>query len=144
MFIRFVLAMFLVAHGLVHLLFLSPQPPATDGGPPWPFDLDGSWVLRPMGVAPRRARRLAIALIAVTITGYTVAAVVALGLPPEPLWVPAVVVGSVASIASLTVFFRPQLVIGLGIDVALLWLALVSGWAPSDPPLLWTGGLTGP
>ena len=40
------------------------------------------------------------------------------------------VVPSVASIALLVLFFSPTLILGLVIDAALLWVALVSGWSP--------------
>ena len=41
-------AAFLLAHGLVQLLFLVPQPesaPAAAGGVAWPFDMTKSWLI---------------------------------------------------------------------------------------------------
>lgn len=85
-----------------------------------------------MRVAPHLARPLGIPCIAVTITGQTVAAVVALGELPASLWMPAFVVGSVAFVESLTLFFRPWLFVGLGIDVAVLWLPPVLDGVSGD------------
>jgi hypothetical protein len=129
---RLLLAVFLVAHGLVHLLFFSPPPPATAGGPTWPFALDRSWVLTPLGVGADMTRILGIALVALTIAGFALAAIVALGLLPSSLWVPAVAIGAVASLAVLGLFYRPWLTLGVAIDVVLLWAVLVQSWAPAS------------
>lgn len=128
------LAVFLVAHGLVHLLFFAPPPPppATAGGPTWPFALDSSWALTPLGIGADATRILGTALIALTIAGCSFAAIVALGVLPRSLWVPAVITGAVASLAVLLVFYRPWLTLGVAIDVVLLWLVLVADWVPGD------------
>ena len=132
---RLLLAAFLLAHGLVHLLFFSPPPPATAGGPTWPFALDRSWALSPLGIGADATRVLGIALIALTIAGFALAAIVALGLLPGSLWVPAVITGAVGSLAVLLVFYQPWLTLGVVIDVILLWLVLVADWIPGESPL---------
>ncbi len=129
---RLLLAAFLVAHGLVHLLFFSPPPPATEGGPSWPFALDRSWVLTPLGMSADATRILGIALVALTIAGFALAAIVAIGILPSSLWVPAVVIGAVASLAVLGLFYRPWLTLGVAIDVILLWAVLVQSWTPAS------------
>ncbi len=128
---RLLLAAFLLAHGLVHLLFFSPPPPATEGGPSWPFALDRSWILTPVGLGADTTRILGIALIALTIAGFALAATVALGVLPSSLWVPAVVIGAVASLAVLGLFYRPWLTLGVAIDVVLLWFVLIANWSPA-------------
>jgi hypothetical protein len=128
---RLLLAAFLVAHGLVHLLFVSPPPPATEGGPSWPFALDRSWILTPLGLGADMTRILGIALIALTIAGFALAAVVAIGVLPSSLWVPAIVIGAVASVVVLGLFYQPWLTLGVAIDVVLLWAVLVQSWTPA-------------
>ena len=132
---RLLLAAFLLAHGLVHLLFFSPPPPATADGPTWPFALDRSWALTPLGMGADVTRVLGIALIALTIAGFALAAIVALGFLPASLWVPTVIIGAVASMAVLLVFYQPWLTLGLVIDVVLLWVVLVVDWTPGESPL---------
>ena len=129
---RLLLAAFLLAHGLVHLLFFSPPPPATEGGPSWPFALDRSWILTPLGLGADTTRILGIALIALTIAGFALAAIVALGILPSSLWVPAVVIGAVTSLAVLGLFYQPWLTIGVTIDAVLLWAVLVGSWTPTS------------
>lgn len=127
---RLALAAFLLAHGAIHAGFVSPRPPATAGGPAWPFTLDRSWLLAPLGAVPDVARLLGLALVAATVGGFALGAIAALGFLPASLWPVGVSLGAVASLALLLVFFHPWLVIGVAIDVALLWFVLVADWAP--------------
>jgi hypothetical protein len=122
------LAAFLLAHGAIHASFLSPRPPVTASGPAWPFELSRSWLLTPLGVGAEQLRLLGIALTAVTVAAFAVAALAALG-PLAALWVPAVVLGSTASIALLVLFFHPWLSLGIVIDAVLVWAVAFGGWS---------------
>lgn len=124
------LALFLVAHGAIHLSFLAPRPPVTADGPPWPFVLDRSWVLSPRGVRPELTRILGLALAAVTFAAFVLAAAEVLGLVPVSLWVPAIALGTGTSIALLALFFHPWLVLGVVIDAALLGAVFIAEWSP--------------
>ena len=42
----------------------------------------------------------------------------------------AVTIGGVVSIAVLVLFFHPWLLLGIAIDVVLLWAVNVANWAP--------------
>jgi hypothetical protein len=130
MLMKLLIAGFLLAHGSIHAGFVSPRPPVTAGGPPWPFDINESWVLRSLGVDPALTRVLAIALVALTIAAFALAAVASMGVVPAA-WAPAVVVGAAASIALLGLFFHPWLVVGVAIDVLLIWATVVARWVPS-------------
>lgn len=135
MLFRLLVAGFLVAHGAIHAAFVAPRPPATAGGPTWPFELGRSWALGPLGMDPGLGRTLGLALVAVTIGGFALAAVAALGLAPAGVWTAGIAVGAVASIALLALFFDPWLVLGIGIDLVLLWAVLVAHWAPEGTAL---------
>ena len=130
MLVDLALAGFLVAHGAIHLGFVN-RPPATADGPAWPFTLERSWLLDRLGVGPEAARALGLALVAVTIGSFALAAVATLGVLPASLWTVTVVLGAVASLAMLLVWFHPWLVLGIAIDVILLWAALV-GRTPAE------------
>jgi hypothetical protein len=123
-------ALFLVAHALIHASFVAPQPPATAGGPQWPFDLAHSWILSPLGIDGDATRLLGVALIVVTIAGFGLAALAAVGILGDGTFVPGIAVGSVASLALLAVFFSPWFVVGVGIDAVLLWAVLAARWSP--------------
>ena len=127
---RLAVAAFLLAHAAIHFAFISPRPPATAGGPAWPFEVGHSWVLGPLGVDAETSRVLAIALIAVLIGSFALAGLAAIGVAPAGLWPAAVTIGSVASIALLVVFFHPWLVLGVVIDVVLIWAVNIASWTP--------------
>lgn len=127
---RLAIAGLLLAHAGIHVFFLSPAPPATADGPAWPFTTDESWLFTRLGVDAGTARTLALALVALTLAAFATAALVAVGIAPASLWVPAAVTGATASLALLLVFFQPWLVLGVAIDVGLLAATLVAGWAP--------------
>jgi hypothetical protein len=132
---RLLFAAFLLAHGAIHASFLAPRPPATAAGPTWPFEIARSWVLTSLGIQPASMRLLAMALVAATIAAFALAALAAAGVIPVELWGPASVAGAVASVALLVLFFQPWLVLGVVIDLGLLWAVLIAGWSPHGGPI---------
>ena len=132
MIIKLALAVFLLAHAGIHAGFVSARPPVTADGPAWPFDLAHSWLLSPLGASADITRLLGWALFAATLAGFALAAVAVIGLLPASLWVPAAAVGSIASLSLLLLFFKPWLVLGVGIDVVLLWAVLMADWNPAS------------
>jgi hypothetical protein len=129
---RILFAVFLLAHAAIHASYISPPPAATAGGPAWPFELGRSWLLSPLGLSADMTRIVGIGLVALLVIGFGIAALATLGVVPMTLWPGAVVVGAVASTALLVLFFHPWLVAGVGIDLALLWAALVVDWTPAS------------
>lgn len=116
-------AAFLVAHGAIHASFLSPRPAPKPGAPAWPFDLDHSWLLTPLGIRSRTLRPLGVAVVALTIACCILAALAVAGVLPGELVIPTVTAAAVASLATLTVFFHLWLGLGILIDAVMLWLA---------------------
>jgi hypothetical protein len=132
---RWLLAALLLGHGLAHLAFVVPTPEparATESGMAWPFDLGRAWPVSRLDLDPRIVRGAGIALTAVTLVASLLAALATLGiLVSADLWSGLVVAEAVSSMLLLTVCFSPILLNGFGIDFALLWLALLSGWSPA-------------
>lgn len=125
---RLLIAAFLLVHGLIHTGFIAPAPPATAGGPPWPFDLRHSWLLSPLGLDAGLTRTLGTALVATTIAGFALAAIAGLAVMPDAVRSAGVVVGAVSSLALIGLFFHPWLAVGVAIDLYLLWSAVVTDW----------------
>lgn len=132
---RLLFAAFLLAHGGIHASFLAPRPPATPSGPAWPFELSRSWALTPLGVQAKTTRLLGTALVAVTIAAFALSALATAGFIPADVWGPATAAGALSSIALLVLFFHPWLVLGVAIDLGLLWAVLVAGWTPHGNPI---------
>jgi len=118
----------LVAHGLVHGLFMVPRPP--DAGASWPFDPSESWLLNRLGVAPNRAQSIAAGLVAVTVVAFIVTALTVIGILPADWQRPIAIASASASLILLGVFFHPRHVIGIAIDAAILWAVGLNGWIP--------------
>jgi hypothetical protein len=122
------LAALLVGHGLVHGLYLLPQEQSPSG---WPFDMGRSWLLTSLGIDPGTTRILGTVLIAVVAIGFVLGGLATLDMLVPAVWWPALMVGSAAvSVLLLVLYFDPQLVLGLAIDAALLWIVLASTWRP--------------
>ena len=115
----------------MHGSFLARRPPATGAGAPaWPFELGSSWALRPLGLDADSTRMVGIVLVALTMAAFAMAAIVGAGLLPAGLWPATVAVRAIASIALLGLYFSPWFVVGVAIDLVLLWAVLVTSWAP--------------
>ena len=128
---RYALFALLVGHALVHLAYLAPAPPRADGAPEWPFAIERSWLVTNLGVSVDVMRMLAFLLVAITVVALVGAGLATIDLLVPAAWWPAlVVVGAAASSVLLILFFHPWLVLGMAIDVVLLYLVLVNGWDP--------------
>lgn len=133
---RILIGLALLAHALIHAGYLSPAPPRTAGGPPWPFEMSSSWVVTTAGLHPDAVRPLGTALVVVTMLAFAAAGLATIGIGVSPEWWRwLVIVGAVASALTLVLFFHPWIVLGLLIDAVLLYLVLVGGWSPLNAPM---------
>lgn len=117
-FVRSAVGFLLLAHGLVHLLYLAPGVPE--------FSLDRSWLV------PETARRpLALGLIAATTIAFAMLALAVWGVPGlATAWPTFTVVACVISAVLLVLFWNVSLVFGLAIDIVLLAIAVTRpDWA---------------
>jgi hypothetical protein len=129
---RWVFGGFVVAHGLIHMLFVVPAPATTAGGAEWPFDLTQSWLVTSVGLDVGPVRVIGVALIGLVVVGFLLAGLATVGILVPSGWWPALVVASAAASAVLLVlFFNPQLVLGMAIDALLLWVVLDAVWTPT-------------
>ena len=111
--VRIAAGVLLLAHGLVHLLYLADAVPE--------FSLDRSWLV------PDAARRpLALGLIAATIAAFAILALAVWGVPGlSAAWPALTVVACLLSMVLLILFWNTWLVFGMGIDIALLAVAVI-------------------
>jgi multisubunit Na+/H+ antiporter MnhC subunit len=122
---RIIVGLLLLAHGLVHLLYLFPS--ADD--PKYPFTLTRSWLLP----GPTR-RPVALVLITAVVLGFLASALALWGVPGlSGHWSATTIAAASMSIALLIAFWDRQLWIGVLIDALLVAAALV--------PLSWVDAL---
>jgi hypothetical protein len=129
---RWILAAVMLGHGLVHAMFVMPQPTAKAGGTEWPFDMAKSWLVTAAGLDVNLVRMIGVAFIGVVVVGFMLAALATVGVVvPSGAWPALVSFSAVASAVMLVLFFTPQLLLGLAIDAVLVWVALAAVWTPS-------------
>jgi hypothetical protein len=119
--IRIVAGLLLIAHGLVHLLYVTPEA----GDARYPFTLRESWLV-PEGLR----RRVAIVLIAATIVFFVLLGLAVWGVPGlSGAWPALAIIAAASSLALLIAFWDVRLSIGVAIDVALIAVAVMRpGW----------------
>jgi hypothetical protein len=107
--IRVVTGVLLLAHGLVHLLYLAQDVPE--------FSIQDSWLV------PESARRpVALALIAATIAAFAVLALAVWGVPGlSAAWPILAIVASTFSLVLLVAFWDTRVMLGVIIDIASRW-----------------------
>lgn len=115
-------ALFLVAHGLVHSLYLLPKP----NDPKYPFHFGGSWFAELVG---KISLPIGGFLVILTIASFTLVGTALLGAPGlESIIKQLVVTGAVSSLLVLVLFWRTWMVVGVIIDLVVLYGFLMLGW----------------
>lgn len=115
--VRVVVGALLVAHGLVHLLYVADD--VTE------FELDHSWLV-PDGVA----RSVGLGLMAATIAAFALVGLAVWGVPGlASAWPVLTVVASALSLGLLLAYWDVQVMLGVAIDVGLVVVAVLRpGW----------------
>lgn len=115
--LRVAVGFFIIAHGLVHLLYLVTK----EDDPRWPFTLDKSWLV------PDAVRRPAgIVLLAATVAAFALLGLAVWGVPGlSGAWPLIAIVSAVLSLTLLVAYWNSQLVAGICIDVAVIALAAI-------------------
>lgn len=128
---RWLLAAVLVGHGAVHTLFATPAPQSGEPGSAWPFDMNRSWMITGPGLDAATVRALGVALIAVTVAGFALAALSTVPIAvPAGWWQATIGISAVASTLLLLLFFTPQLSLGIAINGTIGWIAASAVWMP--------------
>jgi hypothetical protein len=114
--IRIAAGLFLVAHGLVHLLYVMPK----QDDPSFPFTLKESWLI------PAAVRRPSgVVLVTETVTAFALLGLAVWGVPGlSSAWPVLAIVAAALSLSLLVAFWNSHLFVGIGIDLALVALAL--------------------
>jgi hypothetical protein len=129
---RYLFALFLLAHGMVHALWLAPAPAPAEGKQPWPFRLETSPVLTPRGVTGSALRSTGTALIVAVIVAFTLSALGAAGVNALVMpWPTITLIASVLSVVLTLLFWDPQLPAALIIDAVLI-LTILGNWWPAN------------
>jgi hypothetical protein len=111
--LRIVIGFLLIAHGLVHLLYLTDDVPE--------FSLEGSWL-----ITASTSRSVALVLMWATIVAFTLVGLAVWDVPGlTSVWPALAIVGSALSLLFLVAFWSWSLVFGVLINVAIIAIAVV-------------------
>ena len=125
---RIMIGIFFILHGLVHAgLAAAPIPKDAKSRQGSFFTHPArSWLLRRLRFAPGATRAVGLSLVVLTMLGFVLAGMAALGVPPMAgALAPLVVMASVLSLILLGIFWHPWLSLGVIIDLAILLLWVV-------------------
>jgi hypothetical protein len=128
---KLIFGLFLIAHGFIHYLFISKQPPAQPGAPAWPFDITKSVILTPLGIRPEILKIIGIILTFTALIGFVLSGLGWMGIPfVKDIWVPVTVVSSIASILLIVTFWNIWFIIGPLIDLMILYFIFFNNLNP--------------
>jgi hypothetical protein len=125
---RSIFGVFLIVHGLIHVMWFVPAPD-NPGGPPWPFGLDDSWLLNAVGAPESLVRGLAVTLAVLSIVGFVAAGLGVLGVPGlADVWSALTIASAAVSLLLVLSFWHLYFIVGLALDIGLLITAVASWW----------------
>lgn len=133
--LKITLAIFLIAHGLVHtILAVAPNPNDPDAKPGSFFTaVDRSWLLPQLGLSATTIRWTGIILVALSTVGFVLAGLGILGVPGvTEIWRSLAVVSACVSLLLLILFWHKWLIIGVLIDCSILIALLWVSWPSKD------------
>jgi len=133
--LKIVLAIFLIAHGLVHtILTLAPNPSDPDAKPVAFFTaMERSWLLPQLGLNASTVRWTGIILVSFSTLGFILAGLGVLGVGGlNMIWRTVAVVSATVSLLLLILFWHPWIIIGVLVDIAVLITLLWAKWPQAD------------
>jgi hypothetical protein len=111
----YILGFFILVHGLIHLMYLAPMPNDSE----YPFNFQTGWL---NGVLGEQAVVIGTLLMIAVSLAFIVAALAAFGTPGLDHATDIAVIGAaVLSLVLLLLFWHPWLMVGMTIDILLIF-----------------------
>jgi len=133
--LKTLIAVFLIAHGLVHAgLAAAPNPNDPDTKPGAFFtSINRSWLLPKLGLNAAIVQWIGIILVAFVTLGFVLAGLGVFGVPGlTEIWRTVAVVSASVSLLLLVLFWHPWLIVGVLIDIVTLIALLWVNWPSVD------------
>lgn len=112
---KVLLGLFVIAHGLLHASYLTPKP----DDPNYPFHLDKGWFAN---IAGASAKPVGTILVLATVIAFAIAGLGLLGVPMAyGLWKTVLIIGTIASLLLLLLYWHVWLIFGIIVNIALLY-----------------------
>jgi len=129
------LAIFIIAHGLVHAILAVAPNPADPNAKPLAFftATERSWLLPQLGLNSVTIQWVGIILIALSTMGFILAGLGIFGVAGlSIIWRTVAIISAGFSLLLLITFWHPWLPVGVLIDIGTLGTLLVLNWPPVD------------
>jgi hypothetical protein len=133
--LRIGLAIFLIAHGLVHAGLAAAPNPADQEAKPGAFftAAQRSWLLPRIGLNASAIQWTGIILVALSALGFVLTGLGIFGVAGlSHVWRVVAVISACVSLLLLILFWHPWLPVGVLIDLGTLIALLWARWPPSD------------
>jgi hypothetical protein len=130
-----IIALFLIAHGLVHAgLAAAPDPDDPESKPGAFFtSLERSWLLPKVGLSTVVVQWIGIVLVAVATLGFVLAGLGVFGVPGlSEIWRTLSLISAGVSLLLLVLFWHLWLIVGLLLDIGILVALLWVDWPATD------------
>ncbi len=130
-----IIALFLIAHGLVHAgLAAAPDPDDPESKPGAFFtSLERSWLLPKVGLSTVVVQWIGIVLVAVATLGFVLAGLGVFGVPGlSEIWRTLSLISAGVSLLLLVLFWHLWLIVGLLLDIGILVALLWADWPAID------------
>jgi hypothetical protein len=133
--LKTVIALILIAHGLVHAgLAAAPDPKDPDNKAGAFFtSAKRSWLLLKLGLSPITIQWIGIGLVSLATLGFVLAGLGIFGVPGlDTIWRVIAIVSAAISLLLLILFWHRWLVVGILIDLVILAELLWINWLPAS------------
>jgi hypothetical protein len=130
-----IIALFLIAHGLVHAGLAAAPNPDDEAAKPGAFFTSPvrSWLLPRLGLNPKAVQWIGIILVALATLGFVLAGLGVFGVSGlSTIWRTVAVFSSCVSLLLLVLFWHPWLIVGVLIDIGILVALLWVKWPPEN------------
>lgn len=129
------LALFIIAHGLVHaILAMAPNPADADAKPGAFFTAaERSWLLPQLGLNAATVQWIGIVLVVLSTLGFVLAGLGIFGVAGlSTIWRMVAIFSAWVSLLLLVLFWHPWLPVGVLIDIGALVALLLVNWPPIE------------
>lgn len=129
------LAIFIIAHGLVHSILAIAPDPADPNPKPGVFftSVDRSWLLPQLGLSASAVQWIGITLVVLSTLGFVLTGLGVFGVAGlSVVWRTVAIISAGISLVLLITFWHPWLPVGVLIDIGLLVALIVLKWPSID------------
>jgi hypothetical protein len=125
----YVFGVLLIAHGLIHTLYLTPPLPAKPGARNQPpqFNFNHSWLIKYLGIHAGTVKVIGMAAVIIALVGFVAAGLGVLGVPGlVNYWQTIAIASASSSLILLIASWNNQFIVAVAINIAIAVYAFIA------------------